>query len=123
MEFTYENDEGEDITVTFPSVKVVCPRCKGHGTHLHNDIGSYAYSVEEFQDSFDEEEQAEYFRHGGRYDVLCERCHGKNVVDEIDEEKCQQDPALTEAWQAFCQKEKDDADYERLCESERRFGC
>lgn len=84
--FTHETRSGLELTHELPAQYVVCDRCEGHGTHLHNDIGSHAYSAEEFAESFDDEERGEYFRHGGRYDVLCEECNGRHVISTVDED-------------------------------------
>lgn len=88
IELTWYDEEGEEVTHSFPSKNEVCPRCEGHGTHLTPSIGNHAYSMEEFYESFDDEEdREEYFKRGGRYDVTCEECHGKNVIEVVDEDK------------------------------------
>lgn len=122
MKFTYENAAGDEITITFPIKKAVCFDCNGEGKTLCPGMRGHAYSMEEFQDSFNEEEQAEYFKVGGRYDVTCETCHGRNVVDEIDESACERDSKLSEALSAYYAKEAEEADYQRLCQAERRMG-
>lgn len=93
MEITvkFYDEEGDEIEAALPAHHVVCSHCEGHGTHLREAIRSHAYSREEFEESFDEEEQAEYFRHGGRYDVQCEVCGGKRVMVAVDEEACRSD--------------------------------
>ena len=81
------NDEGDEVEHTFPAVNEVCERCEGYGMHLTPSIGNHAYSMDEFRESFDEEEAEEYFRRGGMYDVQCEECHGNKVVAMVDEDK------------------------------------
>lgn len=71
---------------TLPARFEVCDRCEGYGTHLQEDIGSHAYSAEEFAESFDDEERGEYFKRGGRYDVQCSTCRGARVVLVVDED-------------------------------------
>ncbi len=121
MIVTYENEDGEEVATEIPSKFEVCSRCEGHGTHLHEAIGSHAYSAEEFFESFDEEERGEYFRRGGMYDVQCELCHGKRVTEEPDEKACTTPwqkaalQALKEQWQA-------EVEYERERDAERRYG-
>lgn len=88
FEFTFVDDDGDECSAELPARHEVCGRCEGHGTHLREAIGSYAYSREEFEESFDEEEREEYFRRGGRYDVTCSECNGKRVVVVVDEEAC-----------------------------------
>lgn len=94
--FTLSNEEGEEIEIQLPCKKEVCPECDGEGHVLCEGMRGHAYSAEEFAESFDSEEAEEYFRPGGRYDVQCPECHGKNVVDVVDEEACQCDPQLKE---------------------------
>ena len=84
---TWYNDEGEEVTHSFPAKFEVCGNCGGHGTHLHEAIRSHAYTQAEFDEAFDDSEsKGEYFRNGGRYDVTCQVCKGKNVVPVVDEE-------------------------------------
>ena len=83
--FILYTDNGTEVELTLPGKFEVCDRCEGHGTHLNPSIGEHAYTPEEFAESFDDEERAEYFRHGGMYDVQCEECHGQRVVLVVDE--------------------------------------
>lgn len=83
---TLLDDDGEETEHSLPAKMEVCSRCEGHGTHLNPSIGEHAYSAEEFAESFDDEEQEEYFRHGGMYDVVCSECKGKNVVPIVNED-------------------------------------
>jgi hypothetical protein len=86
LKVTYENDEGEEVELELPSKMEVCWDCEGHGTVLTEGMRNHAYSMEEFRESFDEEEAQEYFTRGGRYDVQCPTCHGANVMPVVDEE-------------------------------------
>jgi hypothetical protein len=122
MVFEYDDDDGNEISVSLPATFVVCPTCEGHGTHLREGIREHAYTREEFEESFDDEEREEYFRHGGRYDVTCEQCGGKRVVLEVDRDACvtaEQRSALA----AYDAALEDDRQYRAECESERRMGC
>lgn len=75
----------EDLVVTFPARMEVCHRCEGTGYHLRPGIEGHAYSMEEFNDIYHEEEdRQEYFKRGGIYDVVCEDCKGNNVVKVLD---------------------------------------
>ena len=87
IKLTWYDEEGEEITATFPSTNEVCPTCEGFGTHLNPSIGQHAYSREEFEDSFDEEGREQYFQRGGIYDVRCEECRGNKVTQVVDEGK------------------------------------
>lgn len=120
--FTVITGSGLEHEHELPAVFEVCDRCDGHGTHLTPSIGEHAYSSEEFAESFDDEERAEYFKRGGIYDVPCEVCKGARVVPVVDEERA----ALTLRgrrlialyWHALEQR----AAWRREEESERRFG-
>lgn len=87
IELTWYNEDGDEVTHSFPCKNEVCHRCEGYGTHLNPSIGNHAYSQEEFYESFDEEEAEEYFKRGGRYDVTCEECKGNKVIEVVDESK------------------------------------
>ena len=122
IEFTIENDDGEEVEYSLPSKNEVCSRCEGYGTHLNPSIGEHAYTREEFEESFDYEEQEEYFKRGGRYDVTCEECRGKRVIEVPDENVINCNSKYKEAWELYQQKQADDYEYERLCAAERRMG-
>ena len=122
IQFTAETDDGDTIDCSLPGKFEVCPHCDGHGTHLREGMRGYAYTTEEFQDSFDDEEREEYFKHGGRYDVTCTECHGARVVAVVDEDACRtpEEKATLKLYEA---KLEDDYAYERECAAERRMGC
>lgn len=123
IEFKHYNDEGDEVVYSLPSKMEVCGRCEGHGTHLNPSIGEHAYTTEEFNEAFfEEEDKAEYFRHGGRYDVTCEECKGKNVVPVVDEDQCIR-IGLKKILALYIKQLDDDAAYERECAEERRMGC
>jgi hypothetical protein len=111
IRITVEDEEtGEETTHELPARFEVCGRCEGHGTHLNPSIGNHAYTREEFEEAFDDEESREnYFKRGGIYDVSCEECGGQRVIPELDYD------ALTPA-----QKEIADEYYDRL-EQEARW--
>jgi len=69
--------------IEFTSKLEVCHDCSGHGTVLREGMRNHAYSAEEFAE-FDDEQANEYFSHGGRYDVTCPTCNGKNVIPVVD---------------------------------------
>lgn len=122
IEFEHENDDGEIVVYEFPSKFEVCHTCNGHGTHLNPSIGEHAYTADEFNEAFfDDEDKEEYFRHGGKYDVTCETCKGKNVISVIDELACNS-PELKESLKLYHEKLKTDAEYARECAYERRMG-
>jgi hypothetical protein len=82
-------EDDSEIEYKLPSKMKVCSRCEGYGSHLTPSIGQHAYSREEFEESFyDPEDQEQYFKRGGIYDVPCEVCHGNNVISIPNEDAC-----------------------------------
>jgi hypothetical protein len=116
---TYESD-GEEVTVNFPSRNEVCDRCNGYGTHLCPGMEHHAYSYEEFNNEFDPEEQEEYFKRGGMYDVACEVCKGKNVVQVIDEEQCKSEE-MKEHLRLYKEWKKEMTQLNKIENDERRM--
>jgi hypothetical protein len=88
IDFVTEDDDGNEIQHQLPANYVVCSGCQGHGTHLNPSIGQHAFTAEEFERDFDEEQRAEYCRRGGIYDVQCTTCIGLRVVPVVDREAC-----------------------------------
>lgn len=86
---TVFDEDDSETEITLPGKHAVCPNCEGHGTHLTPSIRDHAYSREEFEEAFyDEEEREAYFQRGGMYDVTCETCGGRRVVVVADESRC-----------------------------------
>lgn len=122
LNFRFYDDEGDEIEGELPAKHEVCGRCEGHGAHLRPAIGEYAYTREEFDEAFDDDESREqYFKRGGIYDVVCEDCQGRNVVLVVDEKACRTDEqkALLKQYEKSVREE---ADFERECAHERRMG-
>ena len=120
---TLIDDHGEDYQVEFPGKRIVCHDCEGEGYVLRESMRYHAYTQEEFYESFDdEEERAEYFKRGGRYDVQCPTCKGANVITVVDTE-AEMTEEQTEALQAYAElmEEQYHSDLERA--AERRAGC
>jgi hypothetical protein len=105
------NDDGEEIEHTFPSCNEVCPECEGYGTHLNPNIREHAYSMEEFEQEFDEEGREQYFKHGGIYDVRCQVCRGNKVIQVAEESLFNSEQkSLYEEYQKYqdnCAQERD----------------
>lgn len=111
------DDNGESIMKTLPAKFIVCPECEGHGFVLNPSMAGHCYTQDEFNDAFaDEDDRAAYFTRGGKYDVECPNCRGKNVVTVVDAEACvtneQKDIAKAysiwqdELWQGFMNDER-----------------
>lgn len=102
-----ELDDGEVEEVKLPTVKAVCPGCRGTGSHVNPSIDGNGLTREDFDNDPDFAEG--YMR--GDYDVTCQECDGANVVDELDEERCK--PADLAAFRL------QEAEYQRDYDSER----
>lgn len=120
MTITYENEEGEEVSVQLPSKKAVCGGCEGEGYQLHPGMRGHVYTREEFQDAFDDDQREQYFTRGGIYDVICEVCHGRNVVDEVDEDRLTDEQR--EHYEVWGKTQAADAEYEAMCRAERLMG-
>lgn len=75
--YTFEltDEEGDEIQHVLPGKYEICPRCEGAGKHDHPAFAN-GFTGEELRDDPD---FAEEYRIG-RYDVPCEKCHGKRVI-------------------------------------------
>lgn len=109
----FEESEG----VKLPKYKVVCPLCEGEGTHVNPAVDGNGISADEFYHEWDEESRSMYLN--GGYDVQCEECLGKNVVDEVDEDRLQHTPELLKAWQDF---QREHYETEAMMAAERAMG-
>lgn len=115
-------DDG-DVELELPAKVEVCWRCKGHGTHLTPSIGEHAYSMEEFNEAFDDDEDKDaYFQRGGMYDVTCHECHGKNVIKVVDDDACRT-PELIERLKMYHEHERREAEYAREDRYNREHDC
>jgi len=101
--------------------RIVCPRCNGEGKHINPNIDGDGLTGEDFAQM--NERDLEDFNEsylGGVYDVTCEECKGRNVIDEPDIENCiWNDEELRKDYER--QKDDEAAAY---CEAEgeRRMG-
>lgn len=125
IEVTYENDDGEEINLVLPAKNEVCSDCGGDGKVLCDGMRGHAYTSEEFAESFDDEEAEEYFKVGGRYDVECQTCQGRNVVAVVDEEHIPEDQKAAYALYVRYdrQRAEGEADDRATERAERRMGC
>lgn len=122
---TWENEEGEEMTVSFPAKNEVCPECEGSGFVLAGGLRGEAYTAEKFCEAFEPEEREEYFRPGGMFDTQCDVCHGQNVIPVIDEEHLTEEQKKLAAEYNHWQNENDKYESESRAErdAERRAGC
>ncbi len=115
IKVTILEDDDTEREVEFPSVNEVCDECGGEGFVLCEGMRGYAYSAEEFAESFDDEDREAYFTRGGKYDVQCPCCKGKNVVPVVDEK--QLSPSQLEDFQIW---QEQDAQRARWDAEDRR---
>lgn len=124
IQFETVDDEGCVVEHELPARFGVCSDCEGHGTTLRAGMREHAYTQEEFNETFhDDEDRAEYFKRGGMYDETCRTCEGKRVVLVVDRERCCWSDEHKQALALYEAKLKDEAAYERECAAERRAGC
>lgn len=115
-----EDEEGVETTEELPARHEVCPDCEGHGTVLNAAIRQHAYSREEFEEEFsDEEDRAAYFRRGGHYDVPCPTCGGVRVVPVVAEDRLA--PAQVVFYAAWQAREEEKARWDAEAASEARW--
>lgn len=125
---TIRGVDEREYTHEWPAIYAVCDDCEGHGTVLTRSIREHAYSREEFEEAFDDEESREaYFKRGGMFDVQCPTCKGNRVVKEVDRERVtmmKHGVKLLEQWdKSEYRRMSDEAEYRAECEMERRMGC
>lgn len=126
IELTYENEEGEEVTLEVPSKMEVCHDCGGHGFVLNESMRYHAYTSED-EEMHDEEFREEYFKRGGIYDVQCPTCKGKNVIAVPDEDTIERNEKLKVEYKKYQEwkeeSDRADAEYEAECRMERMMGC
>ena len=98
-----------DSEIEVQSEKIVCPSCKGEGTHLHPAFHNQAVEPELLQD---EEFMDMYF--SGGMDVQCTHCKGLRVIDS---------PIIPEEYQEeYKEALRQEALFRMEQEAERRMG-
>ena len=126
QDYTYEDDDGNEITISLPVKMEVCPECSGTGFVLAGGLRGASFTSEEFYECFDDPESREaYFTRGSYLDEQCDVCHGKNVVPVIDEDNIPaKDRAAYEAYEKHAEEQAQfEAEYAAECAAERRMGC
>jgi len=109
------DDDGTSVKeVELPTRREVCGRCNGDGHHTNPSIDGNGITSDEWAE-WDDDEKDGYL--SGRYDVPCEECHGRNVVDVVDYD------ALTPEYRALWEQQVAyDHEYQREVAAERRMG-
>ncbi len=88
IEFTYENDDGDEVVEELPTKYEVCDRCRGEGKHTNPAIDGNGITASEWAE-WDYEDRENYMN--GVYDVSCEECCGNRVILVPDEDNCPAD--------------------------------
>jgi len=114
-EFFYEDDDGLEHTALLQTCWEVCWDCDGNGKHSHPAFRNHGISAEEWERDWDYEEREAYL--SGAYDVPCGTCKGRRVVAEVDTD--QLSPEMRKRWHDHLE---DEARYQHMVESERRYG-
>ena len=80
IDFTYEDDDGDEVEARLPAAWAICPTCAGEGRYVNPAIDGHGLSHDELYNDWDEDQRRAYFE--GRYDVACEaKCtDGKILV-------------------------------------------
>lgn len=117
IEFTYTDDNDEEVEGTLPAKYEVCSRCEGTGTHTNPSIDGNGLTSSDMED-WDAEDVENYKT--GVYDVVCEECGGLRVVLEVDRDAAEKEcPDLLKRYEAH---EEYDAQYRTEERYQRRMG-
>lgn len=116
--FTYEDDNGDEYTVDFPTRWEICDDCQGDGTTYLGwaAVDQPAFTAEDFEE--DPDFRADYL--SGAYDKDCPTCDGTGKVREIDEDAAA--ARFPEAFQAYIDDCQAEADYRAAVRAEQRAG-
>lgn len=116
--FTHIDDNGDEMECELPAKWDICGRCEGNGKHVNPSIDENGISADEWNNEWHDDEKEAYF--AGRYDVQCNECKGAGKLLVVDEESAERrDPALLKAYFVMLREE---AEYRRMCDMERRMG-
>jgi hypothetical protein len=78
IEFTEEDDEGEETVTRIPAEFEICYECRGEGRHTNRNIDGNGITASEWAEDWDEESRETYL--SGGYDVDCEVCDGSGKI-------------------------------------------
>jgi predicted methyltransferase len=104
----------EYYEVRLPTKREVCHRCDGGGRHVNPAIDGNGITGDEMAE-LGEDFREDYLT--GVYDVTCEECGGRNVVDVVDEDRC--DPEMLIE---FINHVNEEYSYRAMVAAERRMG-
>ena len=113
----YDEQTEESITLYLPSTRIVCPTCNGYGHHFRRDLDENSF-VREMHEERDEE--GFDFYKAGYFDETCTQCKGQKVIDEIDWDYFHSE--YPKEAKAVSDWEREEREYSRYAEQERRMG-
>src|SRR3954470_11668333 len=108
IQFSYEDDEGLETTVTLPSRWEICDTCIGEGKHSRGVEGDGGGITSSEWAEWDAEERDTYV--SGGYDRRCDDCQGSGKIKVVDED--QLTPDLRKRWH---EKLQGDSEWRRSC--------
>jgi len=103
-----------DLEIELPAKWIVCPTCRGAGSHVNPSIDCGGISASDFRD--DPDFADDYM--AGTYDVTCSRCAGRTTVQVAD--RAAMDDHTRELYD---QDQRDQADYDAEVLAEIQAGC
>ena len=103
--------DDDDCERKFPTEMIVCPSCKGTGSHVNPSIDGNGITQSEMYELGDDF-MDNYL--GGTYDIECIECNGRNVVEVVVEELL--DFNQLKEYQS-------QLEYDAICMAERAAGC
>ena len=113
---TVYDDNGEPFDLSRWTHKIVCTRCKGKGTHVNPNVDGHGITRDEM-DELGDDFRDDYL--SGVYDITCLRCHGDNVIDEIDFDRFERD--APELFAAYLRAEDAAWEADAIDRMERRY--
>ena len=114
LEWSTEDDDGNEVIEKIPAKREICHRCEGRGKHVNPSVDGNGISQEDFDQDPDFREA--YFE--GRYDVTCWDCEGEKVILSPNFDT-QWEPGLKERYDSWM---RDEQAYAAECAAERKMG-
>lgn len=106
-----EHEDGSTEEKVLPSKWAICPTCDGDGKHSHA-LGAF---TREDMDYEGPDFMEDYMN--GAYDQTCDVCNGSGKIRVLDENACSK-----EDLEAYTKWERDEAEFQAICRSERMMG-